>query len=57
MLLLSQATAWKADYTLNWIGTQKLANTTTDPEFGKMPEYSPGFHTDEYPVNQDIQAF
>lgn len=34
---------WKFDYTLNWLGKQKLPNTASNPEIDRLPEYSPSF--------------
>lgn len=34
---------WKFDYTLNWLGKQKLPNTVSNPEIDRLPEYSPSF--------------
>jgi len=31
---------WKFNYTINWVGVQKLTNTTTDPVFGRSKDYS-----------------
>ena len=34
---------WKFDYTLNWLGKQKLPNTASNPTIDRLPEYSPSF--------------
>ncbi|MSP85750.1 MAG: TonB-dependent receptor [Flavobacteriaceae bacterium] len=35
---------WKFDFTLNWLGEQKLPNTASNPAIDKLPEYSPSFY-------------
>jgi outer membrane receptor for ferrienterochelin and colicin len=34
---------WKFDYTLNWLGKQRLPNTVSNPTIDRLPEYSPSF--------------
>ena len=34
---------WKFDYTLNWLGKQKLPNTISNSMIESFPEYSPSF--------------
>jgi outer membrane receptor for ferrienterochelin and colicin len=34
---------WKFDYTLNWLGKQKLPNTVSNSMIESFPEYSPSF--------------
>ncbi len=34
---------WKFDFTYNWIGTQRLPNTETNPIKDRLPEYSPAY--------------
>ena len=34
---------WKFDFTYNWLGQQKLPNTSTNPASDRLPEYSPAF--------------
>jgi len=48
---------WKFDGTLNWVGTQQLANTTTDPEFGKMPSQSPSYSLVNFQVTKVFRYF
>jgi outer membrane receptor for ferrienterochelin and colicin len=48
---------WKFDGTLNWVGTQQLASTTTDPEFGKMPSQSPSYSLVNFQVTKVFRHF
>lgn len=34
---------WKFDYTFNWLGKQRLPNTSTNPESDRLGNYSPSF--------------
>ena len=34
---------WKFDFTYNWIGTQRLPNTETNPIKDRLPQYSPAY--------------
>ena len=34
---------WKFDFTYNWIGTQRLPNTETNPIKDRLPQYSPSY--------------
>jgi outer membrane receptor for ferrienterochelin and colicin len=34
---------WKFDYTLNWLGKQRLPNTASNPTIDRLPEYSTSF--------------
>lgn len=34
---------WKFDYTLNWLGKQRLPNTASNPTIDRLSEYSPSF--------------
>jgi outer membrane receptor for ferrienterochelin and colicins len=48
---------WKADVTVNWTGTQRLANTTTDPEFGKLPDTSPSYTLINVQLTREFRRF
>ncbi len=41
--LTEKGKQWKFDYTLNWLGRQKLPNTASNPTIDRLPEYSPSF--------------
>ena len=34
---------WKFDFTYNWLGKQRLPNTSTNPIADRLPNYSPSF--------------
>ena len=34
---------WKFDFTYNWLGKQRLPNTSTNPVAERLPNYSPSF--------------
>ena len=34
---------WKFDFTYNWLGKQRLPNTSTNPVEDRLPNYSPSF--------------
>lgn len=34
---------WKFDFTYNWMGQQKLPETSSNPEEDRLPTYSPSF--------------
>lgn len=34
---------WKFDFTYNWLGKQRLANTASNPTSDRLPDYSPTF--------------
>jgi outer membrane receptor for ferrienterochelin and colicins len=48
---------WKTDLTINWIGTQKLANTSVDPVYGKLPENSPDYLLLNFQVTKVFRKF
>ena len=52
-----EGSRWKADATVNWTGTQRLANTTTDPEFGKLPDESPSFTLINFQLTREFRHF
>ena len=41
--LLDTGKQWKFDFTLNWLGKQKLPTTISNSSIDTMPEYSPSF--------------
>ncbi len=41
--LLDDGKQWKFDFTINWLGTQRLPNTISNSGIDSMPDYSPSF--------------
>ncbi len=41
--IVEKGKQWKFDFTYNWLGQQKLPNTSTNPVSDRLPEYSPAF--------------
>jgi outer membrane receptor for ferrienterochelin and colicin len=41
--IVDKGRQWKFDFTYNWMGKQKLPETTTNPEADRLPEYSPSY--------------
>jgi hypothetical protein len=41
--IVEKGRQWKFDYTYNWMGQQKLPNTSTNAAADRLPEYSPSF--------------
>jgi len=39
----SKGKQWKFDYTFNWLGSQQLPNTSSNPPTERLPELSPSF--------------
>ena len=47
---------WKFDYTLNWLGKQKLPNTVSYSMIESFPEYSPSFSVMNMQVTRVISS-
>ncbi len=41
--LLDDGKQWKFDFTINWLGKQRLPNTISNSGIDSMPDYSPSF--------------
>jgi outer membrane receptor for ferrienterochelin and colicins len=48
---------WKFDYTLVWEGPKRLANTSVDAQYGKLPEESPDFFVMNFQVTKVFKRF
>ena len=41
--IVEKGRQWKFDFTYNWMGKQRLPNTSTNPIVDRLPDYSPSF--------------
>ena len=41
--LLDDGKQWKFDFTINWLGKQRLPTTISNSAIDSMPDYSPSF--------------
>ena len=54
--IVEKGRQWKFDYTLNWLGSQKLPNSSTNPLQDRLPKYSPAFSTMNVQVTRTFSS-
>jgi outer membrane receptor for ferrienterochelin and colicins len=48
---------WKFDYTVQWLGEQRIPNTTENPSGYRLPQYSPAYFLMNAQISRDLKRW